>query len=970
MKRFRTNSLAGALVLALTGAASAITWDVTYDGSVLPDAATPAWDHEEDGGFSEILSGDILRMTDPESWYLADDPLMTDPAGSFLYNDPDVAGEDFVVKYGRAFTIEWRMKVNYMPPGTVANDSQTGMKLEYMGYADDKRVQFEWYYDIIGGRLPNGRYKDSVNLGQFLPHEGRTGPEGAETQITFDGFPAIALGEWHTYKVTSATDGSIYTRELWLDGNYVGRWWDDKNGDSTDAQLKIRAYRDLPTSADVEFDYVRFANEADGRFIQPVPVLPQTLLVNQSFEMPAGSAQGWYGYFSDNLALVPNPPFMDGGRRLGIGRGEPGPYSTTTWQTVPINAGETVTFNGYIHAGIQGNATSSATITLYDGAMGGTQIDARTVDHTTPWTDGDWVKVTLGGVTNSGSVTVALTTALTATWTDFAAVHADGFTLTSSGPCAAQHTLSSILPVSGPHNADVTGAILSGTNLDQVTAVKLVQIPATWDAPTIIPGTITNVTPGALTIDFPTNGKPFGKYNVVAEVPSCITQQMVDEFEIVCANPTTLSSVSPASVALPQGVVQLTLSGANLDAITEVKLVRDATEIAGTGLTMVGSDLQVSFDLTGASEGSYDVVATRSDACADPDPLAAGFEIICPNPTTLSSVSPPSLAPPQGVAQLTLSGANLDAITEVKLVKGASQIAGTGLTMVGSDLQVSFDLTGAAEGFYDVVATRPDGCVDPAPLVSGFSLLPILENKLLTNGGFETSMTPWTGGCTYMSGPEFGLSARAGTGYTRAASNWGVVECSVEQALPTLPNGPGEYGLTLIFWGWVWDTSFPTSADYASWVKGEIVVDGAVVAGTAFSSEQGSMSVYSGQAVSWSGTANNSIAVRLTLRGDGRGGDGWGIAGVDDVELYSAGPSCNNPFADADGDHDVDQADFSVLQRCFTGSAGTIPTEPAYCACFDRPVQDGLIDQSDVTKFEDCASGPGVEADTACDGAP
>jgi len=886
MKRFRTNSLAGMLVLALTGVVSAITWDVTYDGSVLPDAATPAWDHEEDGGFSEILSGDILHMTDPESWFLDQHELMLEPAGSFLYNDPDVAGEDFVVKYGKAFTIEWRMKVNYMPPDTVASDSQTGMKLEYMGYADDKRVQFEWYYVIIGGRLPNGRYKDSDNAGQFLPHEGRTGPEGAETPITFDGFPAIALGEWHTYKVTSATDGSIYTRELWLDGNYVGRWWDDENGDSTDAQLKIRAYKNLPEDADVEFDYVRFANEADGRYIQPAPPpMAQTLLLNQSFETTAGSAQGWLGTFSrysmpleqGSRSWPPDPAHLDGVWGWEMATGDPAaPQNTHTWQTVPINPGETVTFTGYAHVGPDSTVTNTATIKVWDGpADTGSLIGTQTVDQTTTPTPGygNWVQVSASGVANSGAVTVEfMAQESTPSVNNVAAVHFDAFSLTSSVPCAVQHTLTSVAPDTGPHNADTNGVLISGEHLDLVTAVRLVQI----SSQTVLTGTITNTTPTQLTVNFPTNGQPIGKYNVVAEVPSCLTQQMVDEFEIVCANPTTVSGVSP-----------------------------------------------------------------------------------------------PTLVPPQGDdVPLMLSGTNLDAITEVKLVRGETQIFGTNLTMVGSDLRVSFDLTGAAEGFYDVVATRPDGCVDPAPLVSGFSLLPVLENKLLANGGFETSMAPWTGGCIYMSGPEFGLSARTGTGYTRAASNWGVVECSLEQALPTLPNGPGEYSVTLIFWAWVWDNSFPTSADYASWVKGEIVVDGAVVAGTAFSSEQGTMSVYSGQAVSWSGTANTSIAVRLTLRGDGRGGDGWGIAGVDDVELYSAGPSCNNPFADADGDHDVDQADFSVLQRCFTGSAGTIPSEPAYCACFDRPVQDGLIDQSDVTKFEDCASGPGVEADTACDGAP
>jgi hypothetical protein len=80
--------------------------------------------------------------------------------------------------------------------------------------------------------------------------------------------------------------------------------------------------------------------------------------------------------------------------------------------------------------------------------------------------------------------------------------------------------------------------------------------------------------------------------------------------------------------------------------------------------------------------------------------------------------------------------------------------------------------------------------------------------------------------------------------------------------------------------------------------------------------------------------------------------------------------TCNDPFADADGDGDVDQVDFAVFQKCFTGSnyAGELPDE---CKCFDRidnqGLIDGSIDQFDWGKFEACASGPDVPANPACD---
>jgi len=75
---------------------------------------------------------------------------------------------------------------------------------------------------------------------------------------------------------------------------------------------------------------------------------------------------------------------------------------------------------------------------------------------------------------------------------------------------------------------------------------------------------------------------------------------------------------------------------------------------------------------------------------------------------------------------------------------------------------------------------------------------------------------------------------------------------------------------------------------------------------------------------------------------------------------------CNDPFADADGDGDVDQDDFAVFQTCFTGSGGGVPEG---CNCFDKdPLGgDGDIDSLDFGVFENCASGPAIPADPGCD---
>ena len=82
------------------------------------------------------------------------------------------------------------------------------------------------------------------------------------------------------------------------------------------------------------------------------------------------------------------------------------------------------------------------------------------------------------------------------------------------------------------------------------------------------------------------------------------------------------------------------------------------------------------------------------------------------------------------------------------------------------------------------------------------------------------------------------------------------------------------------------------------------------------------------------------------------------------IRLY--GVACNDPFADADGDGDVDGDDFGAYQKCVTGvGGGLLPG----CDCFDTEPDDD-VDQDDLGPFEACASGPNVPALTSCDGGP
>lgn len=82
----------------------------------------------------------------------------------------------------------------------------------------------------------------------------------------------------------------------------------------------------------------------------------------------------------------------------------------------------------------------------------------------------------------------------------------------------------------------------------------------------------------------------------------------------------------------------------------------------------------------------------------------------------------------------------------------------------------------------------------------------------------------------------------------------------------------------------------------------------------------------------------------------------------DPVCASFAACACNDPASDHDGDHDVDMTDFAAWQRCFTTTAAWSQA----CICFDHD-RDGDVDEPDMLKLINCALGPNVPVDPACD---
>jgi hypothetical protein len=103
-------------------------------------------------------------------------------------------------------------------------------------------------------------------------------------------------------------------------------------------------------------------------------------------------------------------------------------------------------------------------------------------------------------------------------------------------------------------------------------------------------------------------------------------------------------------------------------------------------------------------------------------------------------------------------------------------------------------------------------------------------------------------------------------------------------------------------------------------------------------------------------------SMQITFGMPAAGNDWWWA--IDNVLVFSVGTG-NDPIYDYDGDGDVDQQDFAVIQLCTTSEPMTA-TSPEECLLSDVN-GDLLIDITDVEAFDACGSGPDVPADITCD---
>jgi hypothetical protein len=138
----------------------------------------------------------------------------------------------------------------------------------------------------------------------------------------------------------------------------------------------------------------------------------------------------------------------------------------------------------------------------------------------------------------------------------------------------------------------------------------------------------------------------------------------------------------------------------------------------------------VTFDGTLANNQQYySLIITGSSADLPPPP-----------PLTITAVSP--ISGISGVVTLDLTGAAFRADTTVKLThSGQADIVATSVQLIGDKLRCQVNITAAAAGQWDVVASNPGG--ETFTLVSGFTVVGAIWSE-----NFDSKVTGWASQAT------------------------------------------------------------------------------------------------------------------------------------------------------------------------------------------------------------------------------
>ncbi|OGS21721.1 MAG: hypothetical protein A2252_11570 [Elusimicrobia bacterium RIFOXYA2_FULL_39_19] len=315
--------------------------------------------------------------------------------------------------------------------------------------------------------------------------------------------------------------------------------------------------------------------------------------------------------------------------------------------------------------------------------------------------EGTILKITKSGETdiNATNVTVTnpalmtglfdLTNAATGQWNVVITSGVMTYTL-PNGLLVSTNRLDTVNPSAEWNNKPVNFTI-TGDNILTGTLINISQQGQTDVYATNLVYVSTSEIKG--TIDL--SGLTTGYWNVA--LSTCATTATKVNGLLIKTN--ALANINPAA-GLNSGLINVTVTGTDMAAGTVLKLTKTAQSDIYASLSAASeTELTGTFDLTGAATGQWNVVITSAGMSST---LPNGFAV-----GTMRAVSvSPSLTLNNKTLNVTLTGENLLSGTTLAITINNQIISAAAVNVVSAtELTGSFDLTGAATGYWSVVIT-------------------------------------------------------------------------------------------------------------------------------------------------------------------------------------------------------------------------------------------------------------------------
>lgn len=595
------------------------------------------------------------------------------------------------------------------------------------------------------------------------------------------------------------------------------------------------------------------------------------------------------------------------------------------FQTVAVTPGLEVRLTGFIcgWAGTPGEPPMNHFIRIHNGAN--TSAPTLASFEKKPGWGGTWTPFDIKGTPTGSQVTVSWGFDQPRPEYIYIATHVDALVLTQVQPdCSGEPTIESVSPAFGPNDGTLTGVRVTGMNYDSTCEVVLRRV----GHPDILAtGEAASVDGTTLTCDLPLSGAAIGKWNIV------VTKSFCDEAQLNSAFIVAYPTLTNGSFEDPGGYPD--------------SCPTSTPNVAPTGWLQSGI----------ASGSNY--LLRDSDqwipSCPRPDgahygSVAIGSEEFTQFWRVFQYVT---VAPNQ---PLTVSGRFAGggrSTVKLQLLEGDE--SDDGHEMLGSTTieerhgcpphgydWVNASVTGTPTGGLVTVVWRVErerghlsaSHADDLRMVASLPPAEVCDNRIDDDG-----------------------NRRADCVDPACASFPGCSPGPVESCA----NGIDDDGDLLI------DCDDPDCAASCLEICGNGIDD------------NGSCEIDEGCEICTNFIDDNDDGLvdceDPTCRGDPACPQEVCANGVDDTSdglIDCADPSCaddahcqhNTPYADIDGDGDVDQADFGLFQLCYEGQ--DIKPVRLGCGFLDRD-NDADIDESDFVRFSMCYSGPMVFADPACE---